>query len=220
MTMTATRARGRLRRAVVWTGACACLLSSALGAPEAAAPDAARPRRTSTRDSPGWYPTVDPESMSVVVGRRLNAPLVSARFHGGARSLDELGRAVCRALHHQDRDSLHALCIDADEFREILWREFPQSRPATGLTWEDAWMILNARLGSGSGGAIGDNGGRYLEFLRFERPASAVTRYRNFKLHNGLVLVVRNDQGGVERLNWIRSVAERRGRFKIYSTDD
>jgi len=55
---------------------------------------AARPRRSSVRDSPGWYPSVDPESMSVVAGRRLNAPRVSTPFHGGARSLDDLPQAA------------------------------------------------------------------------------------------------------------------------------
>src|SRR5213593_658117 len=66
---------------------------------------AARPR-ASVRDSPGWYPNVDPESMSVVIGRRTNAPPVGKRFQGGARSLDDLGRMVCRALHHDSADSL------------------------------------------------------------------------------------------------------------------
>src|SRR5437773_2174859 len=30
------------------------------------------------------------------------------------------------------------------------WPEFPQSRPATGLTWEDGWRALRARLLAGS----------------------------------------------------------------------
>jgi hypothetical protein len=177
------------------------------------------PPAHSVRDSPGWYPNVDPESTSVVVGRRTNAPRVSQRFQGGARSLEDLGRRVCRALHHERADSLLALCITEEEFRTILWRELPQSRPATGLTWQDAWSTLSMRLYSGTRGATQDHGGHYYEFLHFER-SDTTARYRNFKLHNGLILVARDDQGQIERFDWLRSVAERNGAFKIYSVRD
>ncbi len=45
-------------------------------------------------------------------------------------------------------------------------------------------------------------------------------RYRNFRLHNRLVLVARDGEGQIRRWKWLRSVAERRGAFKIYSTTD
>jgi hypothetical protein len=189
--------------------------------PEGAPPDttASKPRSASVRDSPGWYPSRDPESTSVVIGRRTNAPLVRKPFHGGAHSLDDLGRRVCRFMHHSSRDSLMGLCIRADEFRDILWREFPQSRPATGLKWEDAWNIVGMRLMTGCAGAIQENGGRYLEFLRFER-ADSVMRFKNFQVHRGLTLVARNDEGQEERMTWLRSVAERKGIFKIFAVKD
>lgn len=201
----------------LWAGGVSAAVSGAKGS---GAPDSAAPRpRHSIKDSPGYIPLVDPESLSVTLGRRLNASAVSQPFKGGTLSLDQLGRAVCRALHHRDADSLRALCIDESEFRGILWREFPQSRAVTGLTWLDAWRVLDIRLMGGVSGAMQDYGGRYVEFLRFER-RDTTALYRNFRLHNGLVLVVKNDQGEVERWGWIRSVAERRGVFKIYSTTD
>lgn len=184
-----------------------------------AAPATTPAKPHSIKDSPGYVPANDPESLSVVVGRRLNAPVVSKPFKGGVKSLDQMGRAVCRALHHRDADSLAALCVSMDEFRDILWREFPQSRPATGLTWEDAWTILDARLGSGCRGAIQDWDGRYLEFLRFETTDTTAV-YKNFKLHNGLILVARDGLGEIQRFTWLRSVAERKGVFKIYSVQD
>jgi len=203
------------------------LLTIAAGVPHAAAggslaapaDTAARRHVPSVKDSPGYYPPADPESTSERIGRRLNAPRVSKRFHGGARSLDDLGRTVCRALHRSDRDSLLQLCITDDEFRDILWREFPQSRPAVGLEWVDAWRILYARLHAGCAHAERDLGGRGYEFVRFEC-ADTTARYRNFKLHNRLTLVARDDRGQIQRWRWLRSVAERRGRFKIYSTED
>jgi hypothetical protein len=174
--------------------------------------------RGSIKDEPGYVETVDPESMSVALGRRLNAPAVSARFTGGGRSLDDLGRRLCRALDVNRADSLRALCVTDAEFRDILWREFPQSRPATGLTWVDAWRILFARLNGGSIGAVNDYGGHPYEFQRFERETTAV--YRNFRLHNRLTMVVKDEAGEIQRWNWVRSVAERKGMFKVYSLRD
>lgn len=217
------RTRQALKRACLGgLAVCAALFGSlpSEGAPAAAKPDSATTRRVySIEDSPGFAPAADPESSSVRIGRRLNAPRVSKPFEGGARSLDELGRAVCRSLHLGNADSLRLLCVRVDEFRDILWAEFPQSRPATGLTWEDAWRVLDVRLLGGCNGAVREHGGHYFEFLRFERTDSTAT-YKNFRLHNGLMLVVRNDAGEVERLGWLRSVAERKGRFKIYSMRD
>ena len=188
-------------------------------APATAPPATPPPHRVTSLDQePGFRPAADSESMSVVLGRRVNAPPVSKLFRGGAPSLDSLGSAVCRAIHHGRGDSLLALCVTDDEFRDTLWREFPQSRPATGLTWVDAWTILYARLHAGCSHALRDEGGHYYRFLRFE--GDSVMAYRNFKLHNHLTLVVLDDAGQIQSWKWIRSVAERKGRFKIYSTED
>jgi len=189
----------------------------------ARAPAGAEPvHRSVLAGRPGYVPLVDPESMAVVLGRRTNAPLVQQRFRGGARSLNDLGRRVTRYLELDQRDSLLALCVGEDDFRDILWREFPQSRPVTGLQWQDGWTILHARLRSGCLEAAGNFGGQPYEFVRFERLArpDSLFKYRNFTLHNGLIMVVRSPAGQIERWNWLRSVAERRGAFKIYSTTD
>jgi len=198
----------------------ALVAGSVLNAAAKTAPTAQTPAGPpSIKDSPGYVPLYDPESASVVIGRRLNAPKVSLSFRGGTRSLDDMGRAVCQALEYGQPDSLHKLCINEEEFRVIMWREFPQSRPVTGLTWEDAWRVLAVRLVSGSRGAASDHGGRHWKFVGFER-TDTTALYKNFKLHNGLILVAKNDEGEVERWGWLRSVAERNGVFKIYSMRD
>ena len=172
----------------------------------------------SVEDSPGYVPLGDPESTSVRIGRRLNAPRVTQPLRGGAKGLDELGRAVCRSLHHSDLDSRMALCVTDDEFRDILWREFPQSRPVTGLTWEDGWRVLSVRLRSGCISAIHDWGGHHYDFMRFE--VDSVMRYRNFKMHSRMTLVARDDEGRLQRMTWLRAAVERGGRFKLYSLKD
>jgi hypothetical protein len=177
-----------------------------------------RSAAVSVRDSPGWKPLVDPESSSVALGRRLNAPLVKIPFRGGAHGLDSLGLAVLRGLHEAKPDSLLALCVSDQEFRDILWREFPQSRPAVGLSWEDAWRILYARLHAGVYHGVRDFGGHRYEFVRFE--CDSMMRYRNFRMYSKLTLVARSDEGELVRMRWLRGVVERQGRWKIYSTED
>jgi len=199
--------------AVALLAGCVVLVQGAHGGS-----DPPQRRAPSIRDSPGWYPIVDPESMSVLLGRRTNARLVSKPFRGGTRNLDELGTAICRLLRRSDQDSLLGLCVGEDEFRDIMWREFPQSRPITGLTWEDAWTSLTQRLMAGCSGAVSDYGGRTYHFQRFE--VDSVARYKNFKLHMGLRMIARDDAGQLITMHWVRSVAERKGRFKIYSTRD
>ena len=173
----------------------------------------------SVKDSPGYVPLADPDSMAEKLGRRPDAKIVNVPFTGGARSMDALARAICGAFHAESVDSMLALCVNSAEFREILWPEFPQSRPATGIRWDDAWQILWGRLNGGSVASVREYGGHVYTLVRVERTAATV-EYKNFKLHNGVTLVLKDDEGQVKRLSWIRSVAERKGRFKIYSMSD
>lgn len=201
--------------------AAALLLLAALPSVSEPVPPAATPPKhvVSVRDSPGYRPLNDPDSLAEILGRRPNAPYVAMLFDGGARSVVDLGRAVCRALHSGQPDSLLRLCVESDEFRVILWPEFPQSRPATGLHWDDAWVILFGRLNGGSVSAARQYGDHYYTFLKLERTAATVN-YRNFKLHTGITIVAKDDEGAVQRFTFIRAIAERRGRYKIYSMSD
>lgn len=174
---------------------------------------------TSVKDSPGYVPLTDPDSLAEKLGRRPTAKLVSLPFTGGARSLEALGAAVCKALHSAKAESLLALCVTEQEFRVILWPEFPQSRPATGLRAEDAWAVLYGRLNGGSVAASRDLSGHVYTFVGIERTGDTKV-YRNFKLHNGITIVAKDDTGAIQRFTFIRSIAERKGRFKLYSMRD
>jgi hypothetical protein len=214
-------ARTLLARLVLGVVA-AVLLTAAAPAPGTPPPPTSSPMGTVNPvllNAPAYRPPADPESMSVVIGRRLGAPRVKESFTGGTRSLDDLGRAVCHAIHHSDRDSLVALCVTDREFSKIMWREFPQSRPITGLQWDDAYFVLDRRNGGGAGRAIQMHGGTHLRFVRWERTDTTAV-YRNFRLHNGLVLVALDENGQETRLDVVRAAAERGGRFKLYALKD
>jgi hypothetical protein len=206
------------RRGVALTVVIGLTLAAAAAVGAASTSTAPVSRAPSVKDSPGYVPLFDPESTAEKLGRRPNAAVVSKPFRGGAQSLDALGRTVCRALHVGSKDSLMALCVTDDEFRDILWPEFPQSRPVVGLQWEDAWPILYARLNAGNAHAVRDWGGHQYEFKSLT--ADSIGQYKNFKLYSRLTLVAKDDEGTVHRWTWLRSVAARKGRYKIYSTED
>lgn len=173
----------------------------------------------SIRDLPGWAPAADPESASVRIGRRLSAPVVDMPYSDGLGSVEEVARAFVRAIITDAPDTLYRLCVTYDELKEIMWLEFPQSRPITNLTVDDAWTFLNARNTSGIRSACQRYKDRDVELLRIER-RDTVMVFKNFKLHRGLVLVVEDEMGREEPIDLLRTIAERKGEFKIYSMKD
>ena len=224
--LTSRRSAGKSARRAA--GAAFLALSLALGFGWATAsdtepkpwtpPDSAHQPHYSVKDSPGYHPMVDPESASVLLGRRPNAPLVKMPLTGGAKSLNELGRMACRAIHHERLDSLMTMCVADSEFRVILWPEFPNSRPATGIQWDFAWGVLYGRLHAGCSQTIRDYGGHVYQLISLQ--PDSVTQYKNFKLYSRISMVVKNDEGQIENWKWLRGVVERKGRYKIYTTTD
>jgi len=175
-------------------------------------------RHSSLEGTPGYTPPVDPDSEAVITGHR-KAPLVSQPFTGGAASVSGVARALLRSLAAKDRERFSDLCITRSEFSSILWPEFPQSRPVTGATADDGWYFLVRRNSGGVARALNEYAGQRLTLVRVER-AQPVERYRNFTLYRGLTIVAKDSTGALVRLDDLRTVAERKGVFKIYSMRD
>jgi len=45
-------------------------------------------------------------------------------------------------------------------------------------------------------------------------------QYKNFRLYSRMILYAKTETGELRSMRWLRSVAERKGSFKVYSTDD
>jgi hypothetical protein len=187
---------------------------SAADASTARSGDGARLTVYSSRfaGTPGYYPPDDPESLSVLTGKR-DAPPVDLELSGGAATLRDLSQELLAALNARDEQALAALRVTKHEFRVICWPEFPESRPVTHITLDDAWLMAAAKSQAGASRAVGLYGGRDLELLRVETgPPFA---YRNFTRYGGVVLVVRDRATREEiRLSFAPSLIERHGRFK------
>ncbi len=171
-----------------------------------------RTGRSPLEGAPGYFPPADPESASVRRGRR-EAPVISTPFQGGAGSMDEFGRLVVAALNANDEAALRALRVTRSEFETIIWREFPESRPITNITAEDAWSLSEPRSLSGASRAMGAHGGRRLRYLKIE--AQRIQEFTNFLLHRDVTIFAVNDvTAEIHQITLAPSVAERKGRFK------
>jgi hypothetical protein len=170
------------------------------------------PGRSPLEHSPGYYPPADPESASVRLGRR-EAPYVSGEFTGGAASLEDLGRAVLDAINARNVTALHELRVTRREFETFLWREFPESRPITNITVDDAWSMSVHTSRNGGSRAVDQFGGRSLRLVRVDR--GPTQEFTNFKLIRDVVIVAEGEGGGeAQYIKIVPSVAVRNGRFK------
>lgn len=172
---------------------------------------AVRPR-SPLEQSPGYHAPDDPESLSVITGRR-NAPRVALELSGGAASLADLARLLLADLQAKDERAMHALRLTKREFEVICWPEFPESRPITRITADDAWELALPTSLAGAGRTIGLHGGRDLALVRVT--AGRAEPYRNFTLHRDVVITARDAEAGDSlSLRFVPSVVERHGRFK------
>jgi len=185
---------------------------SSLLTPSPIQPPPTERHRSPLERSPGYYPPADPESMSVITGRRDAAP-VSLELDGGASSMDDLARMLLADINAKDETAMHMLRVTKNEFRTICWPEFPESRPITHITIDDAWMFSIAKSKAGVSRTVGYYGGRTLELVRVvSLPPFA---YRNFNLYRDVTIVTRDYGSRQEvRLKFMPSVVERHGRYK------
>jgi hypothetical protein len=175
-------------------------------------------RRSPLENSPGYVPPNDPESLSVITGRR-EAPAVDLPFAGGASSIDDLARRLVAAINARDERALFNLRVTRHEFSVILWPEFPESRPITNITADDAWEMGIEQNLAGVNRTIGSYGGQELELLKVE--TNPPQEFRNFHLYRGVGILVRERRTGKEAtLHFAPSCAERLGRFKVLTYRD
>lgn len=177
-------------------------------------------RPTSLRDAyPDYRPGAnDPEIESTRTGRRTVAVHERTFEAGGAASLADLARDVVSGIDRGDAAALDRAAITFGDFRDILWPEMPQSRPAANVPAGEAWDFLRRRHLSAFNRTAGDVAGTGLQVFSIE--VGKVVEYTNFRLHDDLRVTVVDARGDVIHFPVIRTVAECRGRFKLYSTRD
>ncbi|MCK4305065.1 MAG: hypothetical protein KAY24_12575 [Candidatus Eisenbacteria sp.] len=174
--------------------------------------------RSPLENAPGYRPPDDPELDAVVSGRR-QVEQIDIRFTGGADSAEGLARQIIRHLNRNDPGALHGLRVTYAEFTEILWPEFPQSRPATNIQSTDAWFFLTRTCASGVNGALDEWGGGDLHFNGFSFDDGLI-RYTNFDAISGVHIHACKPSGIEMELTFAHTFVKRDRIWKVYIYKD
>jgi hypothetical protein len=179
----------------------------------------AKPGKSILEGLPGVVLPKDPERDFVTAHGRRDAPVIATPLKGGKASADDLARAILAAIADNDYKGVHLLRITEEEFDDIFWPEFPQSRPMTNIKAEDAWFLHVAECDDGVKELLEREAGQQLVFDRLDCMQGRM-RYRNFDLYAGMVIVAHRPDGTVVRLRHAWTFVERLGQWKVYMYDD
>lgn len=182
------------------------------------APMGKPPARSPLESSPGYQKVIDPESTAVLTGRRQVARH-ELRLGEGGRSAEELALWIVDALRESDKEQLKALHITYREYQEILWPEFPESRPITRLEHRDAWFYHERTTIAGINQGMNHYGGVPLEFDRITYD-TGFAPYTNFNLYHGVRIHARTPVGEEVVLDFAESFVECQGTWKVYIYKD
>jgi len=168
--------------------------------------------------APGYQPPNDPEAESVRTGRR-QARVVDIPFKGGESSPERLAQAILDGLRVRDFNALRALRVTPDEFSDIMWPEFPESRPICNSNVNDAYFFLDRHCHSGITLGLDDWGGQELKLLGITYEIGRAP-YTNFVLYRGVRIHVLKTDGSEGVMKFACTFAERKGVWKVYAYKD
>lgn len=176
------------------------------------------PTPSALEGRPGYYPPDDPEFDAVLRGRR-EVDQIDVPLEGGMPTAESLARAILKAVETADAQQLVRLRITFDEFSQILWPEFPQSRPATHAKAQDGWGFLHGECAEGISRGLQDWGGMKLEFQALSF-SIGLGRYTNFSLYQGVQINVVTPAGAAAVVDFAHTFVEKEGVWKIYIYKD
>ena len=149
--------------------------------------------------------------------RRFRVGLDSPAALAGPRSRDELVNRFFAAMRRKDRSALESLAIDRAEFAYLVfpaskWSKMPYNQPA-----DVAWLLFQAKSGSGLTRLVGRADGFAPQGYRCARQPDT-----DGPLRLWAHCVVRVREGGSERdVRLFGTIVERDGRYKFagYNSD-
>lgn len=142
-------------------------------------------------------------------------PRKAGRLSSAFHSDRALAETALLALKERDADLLASLRVTEREYREVLFPEFPASKPPRTIPVDFHWFHLDARSRAGIEDALGELGGEDFELIEVVA-TRGVDQYATFKIHNKVELKVRRKRDGqVAQIKVFGSVVEVDGEFKI-----
>ena len=139
-------------------------------------------------------------------------------FRGAAfRSLDELATAALNALQSGRPEALHALRVDREEYRDVIWSRIPQDELAN-IDVETAWGWVERDSWKAVGRVITDFGGE--KYTLKKTIISKETRvFPQIRVIYGLLVVAVDTQGNEGTIKLMNVVAEIDGYYRVIAFD-
>ncbi len=137
----------------------------------------------------------------------------------GARTRDELVRAIIADLESADTLGLETLAVDRAEFAWLYYPTAPAARPPYELPPGLAWFQLQEGNRKGVLRALHDLGGRKLGFLGYECDPEPQLEGDN-RIWTGCVVTLHPEAGEPRSIALFGGIIERRGRFAVLSYDN
>ena len=182
-------------------------------------PTAAGKPTTLAEAYPNYKPGLDdPELESTKTGRRKVAKHDIPLEPGGAPDFRTLLENVVTAIDVADAKTVQKATVTQADFMNILWPEMPQSRPAAQVPGAEAWDFLYNRNMAAFNRHMGDFHNSGLHLVSFE--VGHVDEYTNYRLHQDVIIQAETADHQPVEMDVVRTVVERNGRFKVYSTRD
>ena len=133
---------------------------------------------------------------------------------GSFASAEQLAAAALERIAAGDRAGLAALALSEHELRATVWPALPASRPEVGMPWEYFWRDHDARSGAHLAALVARHGGR--RYRLADVTFDGETAYGDVTIHRAPALDVEAPHGP-SRMRLFGSMAERHGRWKLYS---
>ena len=129
-------------------------------------------------------------------------------------SADALATAALDAIAAADHSRLARLALSEDEMRETVWPALPASREQVGMPWQYFWREHAQRNAGYLSTLVAKHGGKGYDLagLSFD----GRTTYGDVTIYREPALELRT-AAGPQRLRLFGSMAEREGRWKLYS---
>lgn len=168
---------------------------------------------------PGYEALDDPEADATVRGRRI-AETHDEDFDVAWDSLEDLINGVLVATANNAAYELRSYMISKEEFARIIWPEMPSSRPALQIPADDGWFFLIREAEGAMAVALREYGGQRFKALSVSFD-EGVHRYTNFNIYSEMkIYATPTDGSPMVVIDFVRSVVERNGRFKVYTYKD
>lgn len=129
-------------------------------------------------------------------------------------SPDALATAALAALAAADEPRLARLALSEQELRETVWPLLPASREDVGMPWAYFWREHAQRNTGYLKTVLAKHGGKGYELTRVDFDGRAT--YGDVTIHREPALDLQT-AAGPQRLRLFGSMAERGGRWKLYS---